>query len=83
MRVLKVVAIMVVGPLLGVTVGLLAAFFLMRNDAGDVRAYADAANGMVLALCVIGGLGISVTLSIALAILNWQKPPKPNHSTNG
>jgi hypothetical protein len=80
-RILKVTAIALLGPFLGAVIGLIIAIFLLPRETGEVPAYVDGANGMLMFLCIVDGLLVSIPISVLLAIWSWRKSSKPRSAT--
>ena len=73
MRVLKVITILVVGPALGVVVGLIVGGLLLPSDPTGRGAPGD---GFLIILCAAVGLSVSIAGSVMLADRSWR------HSAN-
>jgi hypothetical protein len=75
MKFLKVIGILTGGVLAGIVAGLISFELLIPQNLSQ-PAYVDAANGFAMILFVVGGLIISVPLSILFAIWSWRKSTK-------
>lgn len=71
MKIVKAIAILLVGPLLGCIVGCIIAIFLLPPDPNFASngGHAAPGDGFLVILCVLGSLLISVPLSAVLAAI--------------
>jgi len=70
MRLLKVIAILVIGPVLGVVFGLIVGGLLLPSDPTGRGAPGD---GFLVILCTAIGLSVSVAASVMLADRSWRQ----------
>lgn len=75
MRIVKVIAIMFFGPVLGILVGFVAGIIAMPTQTPDAgRAPGD---GFLIMGCVVLGLLISIPVSAVLAGKLWSRSITP------
>jgi hypothetical protein len=72
MRFVKVLGIMVFGPLLGIVVGLIVGRFLFPDPSG----WFNPGNGILILFCAGCGLLFSLPISVLLGIWSWRKSTK-------
>jgi hypothetical protein len=73
MKIVKVMCIMLFGPLLGSVAAFLVAILLLPSDPSGRGAPGD---GFLIIGCVGVGLAVSVVVSLLLAIRTWRHSGK-------
>jgi hypothetical protein len=80
MRLLKVVGMLLIGPVLGVMSGLIVGAILLPPDpTGQGRAPGD---GILIMLCIGIGLVVSIPTSVLLAVWSWRRSGRLKTSRN-
>jgi hypothetical protein len=81
MRLLKVVGILLIGPVLGVVSGFVVGGLLLPPDATGRGAPGD---GFLFMLCIGIGLAVFIPASVLFAVWSWRRsshlktPPSPS-----
>ena len=79
MRVLKVVVVMVIGPLMGLLAGFIVAGFLLPPDPSGRGAPGD---GFLILLCMGISFAFSIPLSALFAHWSWRRSARPKAQAN-
>jgi hypothetical protein len=74
-KIVKVICIMVIGPILGIGVASLVAGFLLSPDPSGRGAPGD---GFMIFYCLGVGLVVSIIISLLLSVWTWRRSPKPD-----